>query len=123
MKNIIKITFQSAREYLWKDTKNSCFELFGFDFIIDSSFKTWLIEVNTNPWLEESSKILKSYIPRMVDDALKLTVDVVFKKKSNISTENDKPADKEEIPKEEWSFPVDGYWDSENMWECILNLV
>jgi len=34
--------------------------------------------VNTNPCLEESSALLKQLIPRMIDDALKLTLDVVF---------------------------------------------
>jgi D-alanine-D-alanine ligase-like ATP-grasp enzyme len=34
------------------------FELFGFDFMVDSSYETWLLEVNTNPCLEESSPVL-----------------------------------------------------------------
>jgi hypothetical protein len=37
-----------------------------------------LIEVNTNPCLEESSPLLSTLIPRMVNDALKLTVDNIF---------------------------------------------
>ena len=51
--------------------------------------KPWLIEVNTNPCLEESSTLLKVLIPRMIDDALKLTVDVIFpqKKKDEIKIE------------------------------------
>ncbi len=32
-----------------------CFEIFGFDYILDATYRTWLIEVNTNPCLEESS--------------------------------------------------------------------
>ena len=32
-----------------------CFELIGYDFIIDSSMQTYIIEVNTNPCIEESS--------------------------------------------------------------------
>lgn len=82
MKEIVKITFKSAEQYLYCDNKRSCFEIFGYDFIVDSNFKVWLIEINTNPWLEESSELLKSLIPRMVDDAMKLTLDVTFKKKS-----------------------------------------
>ena len=35
-----------------------CFELFGYDFLIDEDFRVWLIEVNTNPCLEESSPLL-----------------------------------------------------------------
>ena len=52
--------------------------MFGYDFIIDAGFETWLIEVNTNPCLEESSPLLKNLIPRMINDALKLTVDYAF---------------------------------------------
>jgi tubulin monoglycylase TTLL3/8 len=37
-----------------------------------------MIEVNTNPCIEESSSILKILLPRMLDDMFKLTLDVVF---------------------------------------------
>ena len=57
MKEIIKITLESIRKKL-KNGRNCCFELFGYDFIIDGDLETWLIEVNTNPCLEESSNIL-----------------------------------------------------------------
>lgn len=53
-------------------------EIFGYDFIIDQELNPWLIEVNTNPCLEESSTLLKVLLPRMIDDALKLTLDQVF---------------------------------------------
>ena len=43
--------------------------------MIDDNLQPWLIEVNTNPDLEESSGLLKSLIPRMIDDAFKLTLD------------------------------------------------
>ena len=59
-----------------------CFELFGYDFILDEDFNSWLIEVNTNPCLEESSELLKRLLPRMIEDMLKLTVDVIFPKNS-----------------------------------------
>ncbi len=39
-------------------TGKGFFELFGYDFIVDSQYETWLIEVNTNPCLEESSPLL-----------------------------------------------------------------
>ena len=54
------------------------FELFGYDFLIDANYGLWLIEVNTNPCLEESSKLLQILLPRMVNDMLKLTIDVAF---------------------------------------------
>jgi hypothetical protein len=40
----------------------------------------WLIEVNTNPCLEESSKFLEQILPRMIEDLLKLSLDLVFPK-------------------------------------------
>ena len=52
----------SARKTL-NSKLNFCYELYGFDFMIDNEFKVWLIECNTNPCLKESSNILKKLIP------------------------------------------------------------
>jgi len=60
------LTVQSVRKKLNPDDKKHCFEIFGFDFMIDEEFKVWLIEVNTNPCLEESSNLLRHLIPRMI---------------------------------------------------------
>jgi tubulin---tyrosine ligase len=46
--------------------------------MIDSLGKVWLIEVNTNPSIIESGVFLKALIPRMINDAFKLTIDLVF---------------------------------------------
>ena len=46
--------------------------------MIDEDLKPWLIEVNTNPCLEETSELLKVLLARMIDDAFKLTIDVMF---------------------------------------------
>ena len=45
---------------------------------MDEKLNTYLIEVNTNPCLEESSKLLETLLPRLIDDMLKLTIDKVF---------------------------------------------
>ncbi len=39
--------------------------------MIDENFKTYLIEVNTNPCLELSSPLLARIIPSMIDNALR----------------------------------------------------
>ena len=56
MIKIITLTMESVKTQM-KPNK-ACFELFGYDFLVDSEYETWLIEVNTNPCLEESSPIL-----------------------------------------------------------------
>lgn len=55
------------------------FELFGMDFIIDSNFRPWLLEVNTNPCLELSSPPLERLIPRMMENLFRIAVDPVFR--------------------------------------------
>jgi hypothetical protein len=66
--------------YLQLDPNNMehNFEVFGLDFMIDMNYNVWLIEVNTNPCLELSSKLLARLIPTMVEQTLRLTLDVVF---------------------------------------------
>ena len=58
--------------------RKSTFELLGYDFIIDEDLQCYFIEVNTNPCIEESSNLLKMLLPRMIDDMMKLTLDVIF---------------------------------------------
>jgi hypothetical protein len=78
MKSLILRSVLATRKIIDPQKRKGCFELFGYDFIIDEDFNTWLIEVNTNPCIEESSRILKVLIPRMIDDMLKLSIDVYF---------------------------------------------
>lgn len=55
-----------------------CFQMFGYDFMIDKDGYPWLIEVNTNPCLDTTSKLLEKLLPRAVNDAFKLTLDPLF---------------------------------------------
>ena len=54
------------------------FEIFGLDFMIDEDFGVWLIEANTNPALSTGNSYLDQLIPRMMDDAWKMTLDKMF---------------------------------------------
>ena len=66
------------RENLEVPIKYWQFEILGYDFMCDNDMTVWLIECNTNPCLDETSSILKTLLPRMLDDALKLSIDREF---------------------------------------------
>jgi hypothetical protein len=78
MKYYAALSLDAVKKKLNSNKRKFCFEIFGYDYIIDKDFNVWLIEANTNPCIEESSKILEMLIPRMINDSLKLTVDQIF---------------------------------------------
>ena len=98
---IIRLAAGAGKSNINHLNRTNCFEIFGCDFIIDQKYKPYLLEINSNPGLEISSPLISKLVPRMVDDALKLTIDAKYNR------------NKEENSK----FHVDGYDDSENMWE------
>ena len=56
--------------------------------MLDENFRLYLIEVNTNPCLEESSSILAMLLPRMVEDMLCLSVDALFNNYKGMINDN-----------------------------------
>lgn len=105
MKEIIKISFKSVAKRINPRNRSCCYEIFGYDFIIDVNMKPFLLEVNTNPGLEESSPLIKKLVPRMLEDSLRLTFNNVF-----------------ELNNEDAFTSVDGYSDQENIFDYIGKL-
>ena len=106
---IIAYTANASKNKINILIRKNCFEIFGYDFILDSNFEPFLLEVNTNPGLEESSPLIQMLVPRMIDDAFRLTVDKIF--------------EREDEDKNKSKFKVDGYTDEENMWQFVnLNI-
>ena len=122
IKNIIKFVFQSVKNKINGLNRNYTFEIYGFDFMLDIDFNPFLIEVNLNPGLEESSPLIKMLVPRMLDDALRLTVDKEFNTVYLIKGVERKSSENNYIY--ESPFPVNGYTNSENIFKfiCDLNL-
>ena len=90
-------------------------EVFGYDFILDNDFRPWILEINNNPGLGISSPVIEKLVPRMIDDALRLTIDKVFETKY----------DGECIDKNgnyKSKYKLDGFNDEENVFEFLCNV-
>lgn len=66
MKQLITLTMYSIKDKININSRPQCFEIFGYDFLIDCDFYVWLIEANTNPCIEESSAMLSALLHRML---------------------------------------------------------
>lgn len=52
----------------------NCFEMLGYDFILDEDFRIWLLEVNQNPGLDTTCPHLNILFPRLIHDTFRLFV-------------------------------------------------
>lgn len=91
IKDIIIDVFLSVRKKMNANSRENCFELFGFDFLLDEDFRIWLIEVNYNPFLGTPNEYMKVLVPNMIEDMLKIVLDPVLKPKNvpDADREND----------------------------------
>lgn len=58
MKEMAYFAMRTVAGKINKLNRKFCMEIFGFDFFLDELFNLYLIEVNTNPCIEESSPLL-----------------------------------------------------------------
>ena len=115
MKMLVKISFKSVGNKLLKVYPVFCFEIFGYDFILDNDFRPWILEINNNPGLGISSPVIEKLVPRMFDDALRLTIDKVFETKySEECIDID--------GKYKSKYKLEGFDDDENLFEFMCNV-
>jgi hypothetical protein len=115
IKYLVQISFKSVGKKLIKTNPILCFEIFGYDFIIDNDFKPWILEINNNPGLCISSPVIQKLIPRMLDDAFRLTIDKVFETRyaPDVIDSNGNYKSK---------YQLDGYNNEENVFEFLCNV-
>jgi len=62
----------SARPLRGLGPNQTCFEIYGFDIIVDQALEPWLLEVNTSPSLSSSSPLDKRIKTKLIADTLTL---------------------------------------------------
>lgn len=82
IEDIIRLTVISIQPYLStnykaaipsaNDKKSRCFEILGFDILIDKKLKPWLLEVNWSPSLATESPFDKVLKKNVITDTLKI---------------------------------------------------
>ena len=62
IEDVVYRTLKGVQEAM--EHKPTCFELYGFDIILDSNFEPWVIEVNLSPACSER----EAWLTKMLDD-------------------------------------------------------
>ena len=70
--------------------KNLCFELYGFDILVDENLKPWLIEVNVMPSLSSSSPMDKQIKTSLLSDIFNMVGVMPYDRKKLIKDEESK---------------------------------
>lgn len=84
-KNIVINCLESVQDMF--ESKKGCFELFGFDLMVDDDFSMWLIEVNSSPAMDYSTPVTEKLVKIVLEDTVKVVVDHAnAKKKSSVDT-------------------------------------
>lgn len=68
IENLIKLSCDAVKSSMIRDER--CFELYGYDVMIDDAFKPWLIEVNASPSMTADSTSDKELKTRVFEDVL-----------------------------------------------------
>lgn len=89
MKDLVIDSLLSVRKTINPNGRKQCFELFGYDFLIDEDLRVWLIEINTNPYLGTPNKDMEILVPQMLDDMCRLVVDPYFEPLHSDAVQNE----------------------------------
>jgi len=89
MKEIAQWSLMCASECI-EHRKNS-WELYGFDFMVDDNYNAWLIEINSSPACDYSTKTTERYVQKALVELLSVTLDVREWEKKSAKTRGEKP--------------------------------
>jgi tubulin monoglycylase TTLL3/8 len=67
----MKVVTEATANLIVEDSEYTGFELFGYDFMVDTDLNVWLIEVNQNPCLSTLSQKQEVLINNLIADVLR----------------------------------------------------
>ena len=90
MKDLIIDTIMSIKSAIIapNKTKGANFELLGYDFMIDEDMRTWLIEVNDNPYIGVPNEYIEGVLPKMLDSFFSIVLDEKYPPIKKLDCEN-----------------------------------
>lgn len=74
IKEIVIDSILCAQEGVTTD-KNKCWEVYGFDIMIDENYHPWLIEINSSPACDYSTPVTEAFVKKALPDILKVVLD------------------------------------------------
>ena len=72
IRNIIYISLKSVQTVLIND--KHCFEVYGYDVLLDDALKPWLIEVNASPSLSTTTEMDRNLKMSVINDTFNVVV-------------------------------------------------
>jgi len=73
MKQYTKASLQSVQENM--DNRKNSFEFFGYDYMVDTDFRVWLIEVNSSPSMDMGTPTTEYLVQKVLTDLPKVIID------------------------------------------------
>ena len=70
--NIIYISLKATQNVVIND--KHCFEMYGFDVLIDAQLKPWLVEVNASPSLSTTTEIDRQIKMNLINDTYRVVM-------------------------------------------------
>ncbi|CAM9539794.1 unnamed protein product [Ectocarpus sp. 12 AP-2014] len=74
MEQIVTWSLLCAQDLV--EHRKKSWELYGYDFMVDDQYKPWLIEINSSPACDYSTKVTEQYVQAALTDLLKVTIDL-----------------------------------------------
>ena len=73
MQEIVLSAVKSVQNFV--TPRENSFELLGFDLMVDTDLRPWLLEANTSPAMDYSTAVTEELVKRVLEDTVKVVVD------------------------------------------------